>query len=1082
MGNITIGNDLNKIKQISPLINFRLLFVLFFVGIMAFNATVNGQKTIDLKLENVTLKDILNNIEKKSNYIFIYNSSVFNSSIRKSISVKNESIENVLNLLFKELNVNYRLDGKQVFIYKKEEKKELKTTDEKPNNNIKNIKISGIVIDENKIPVIGANVIILGSNKGVATDLNGIFNIEASENDILKVTYIGYSAKEVQTTSAALMKIQIEPATKELKEIQVTAQVRGQIKAINKQLNSNEIMNAVSAERIQELPDANAAETVARLPGVSLQRDGGEGSKLVIRGLEPKYNKVTIEGVSMASTGGDDRSVDMSMISPYSLDGIEVTKAITADKDADYMGGSVNFKLRKADPGFKSNIIVQGGYNHLRNSISNYMMVGNVGNRFLNNKIGIYLQANAERRNLSSNDLNAAIGFFRTPELNKENVMTTGGLTMTDNYRTRNRYGATLVMDYRLPNGSIQFNNMLSQSQTAANGFAEMFTNGRTHEYDTSDSKNFLLTLTNVLDYTQHVGKFDLAAKVSRSMSNNNTPKAINFHYVQNGGLSSNVYDNPISPAEMLKFATINDNEAYLTSVSSGSGLSRQTQYEGSFDLKYNFEITKEITGNIKGGFKFRRIFNDYNYDVYSGVMNLGSGTEEKDAILTAFPRMQEIAPLGSSLLPYYLFENKNSNHGSFLNGQFTMGPYGDVALMNQTLDILSHTALKQTGISEAYHYNDFLSNTSDYSGDEFLKAGYLMTELKFGSKLTFIPGVRFEENTTQYSAPRGNSYLPFPDFKYKRELVTESKSDYFLLPMIHLKYSPVKWFNVRLAYTETLSRPNFNAITPRWDIGSNVVVWNNYKLTPEHAKNFDAYFSFFDAKFGLFTIGGFAKNIENKIFATDKRVIIDPKEYGLPDMTQYKFIYTNFNNTNLSQVQGIELDWQTTFWYLTGALKGLILNVNYTWIHSQAQYPRTVVTANFDPNTFETTYTNKDQTYTAPLVFQPKKILNISLGYDYKKFSARVSMLYQTKVFQGPNFWSELVNYSDDYVRWDISLKQELPWYGIQVFCNLNNINNAKDVLRNVRSGYASSIQHYGSTIDLGLRLNIDPKKNKKN
>lgn len=86
--------------------------------------------------------------------------------------------------------------------------------------------------------------------------------------------------------------------------------------------------------------------------------------------------------------------------------------------------------------------------------------------------------------------------------------------------------------------------------------------------------------------------------------------------------------------------------------------------------------------------------------------------------------------------------------------------------------------------------------------------------------------------------------------------------------------------------------------------------------------------------------------------------------------------------------------------------------------------------------------------------------------------------MLYKDKVFQGPNLWPELVNYSDAYVRWDMSIKQGLPWYGMQVFCNLNNITNAKDVIRNVGSGYTNSVQHYGSTIDFGLRLNLDFKK----
>ena len=111
-------------------------------------------------------------------------------------------------------------------------------------------------------------------------------------------------------------------------EVIVTAQAKGQMDAINKQLNAKSLVNIISSDRIQELPDANAAETVARVPGVSIRREGGEGNKVVIRGLSPKYNNITVNGVKLASTDNDNRSTDLSMISQYMLDGIEVTKEI----------------------------------------------------------------------------------------------------------------------------------------------------------------------------------------------------------------------------------------------------------------------------------------------------------------------------------------------------------------------------------------------------------------------------------------------------------------------------------------------------------------------------------------------------------------------------------------------------------------------------------------------------------------------------------------------------------------------------------------------------------------------------------
>ena len=215
--------------------------------------------------------------------------------------------------------------------------------------------VRGIVKDSgSNDPLVGANVYITGTSLGTATSDEGKYNI-ANVNPgtyMLKASYIGYESKELEITVIAgeelVQDFELDYATIEGKTIQVTAQARGQMDAINKQLKAKSIKNIISSDRIQELPDANAAEAVARVPGVSIRREGGEGNKVVIRGLSPKYNKVTVNGTNLASTDADDRSTDLSMISQYMLEGIEVTKAGTPDQEADVLGGTVNFKLKKA--------------------------------------------------------------------------------------------------------------------------------------------------------------------------------------------------------------------------------------------------------------------------------------------------------------------------------------------------------------------------------------------------------------------------------------------------------------------------------------------------------------------------------------------------------------------------------------------------------------------------------------------------------------------------------------------------------------------------------------------------------------
>jgi outer membrane receptor for ferrienterochelin and colicin len=268
-------------------------------------------------------------------------------------------------------------------------------------------------------PLPGANILIVGTSLGTASDLNGEYTlpkVPAGEYT-LRVTYIGYEQLEVRVKIVAEAKVNQDLKLKfvgvQMGEVVVTAQAEGQMQAINQQLSSPSIVNIVSSARIQEFPDANAAESIRRLPGVSITRVGGEGTQVVIRGLAPKYNAITINGVRMASSNSSDRSADLSIISSNMLEGIEVFKTITADQDADILGGTVNFKIKGAQGGKKGlglNLLAQQGYTGLSNAYhkyDNYKYVSSVEGRFFKERLGAFLQANLERRNLTSNEFGA---------------------------------------------------------------------------------------------------------------------------------------------------------------------------------------------------------------------------------------------------------------------------------------------------------------------------------------------------------------------------------------------------------------------------------------------------------------------------------------------------------------------------------------------------------------------------------------------------------------------------------------------------------------------------------------------------
>jgi len=256
-------------------------------------------------------------------------------------------------------------------------------------------------------------------------------------------------------------------------------------------------------------------------------------------------------------------------------------------------------------------------------------------------------------------------------------------------------------------------------------------------------------------------------------------------------------------------------------------------------------------------------------------------------------------------------------------------------------------------------------------------------------------------------------------------------------------------------------------------------IQWNNYSLNPSKSENYDLYFTFYENKIGLFTLGSFVKNIHDLIYPWRfSKPGLEAQPYFLADRlpnenTNYT-IQTHVNNQLMVNVVGLEIDWQTHFWYLPSPLNGLVLNINYTNIKSEAEYPYVYAGA--------TSATNVDTSFTDRLIYQPNNIFNFSLGYDYKGFSILLSMLYQDNVFSGVSQWPQLRSTTSAYKRWDLSLKQSLPWFGMQLYSNLNNINgryapmfmkNARDVsVLQMYPNIPTSIEDYGMTAEFGLRL----------
>lgn len=983
--------------------------------------------------------------------------------------------------------------------------------------------LNGMVRDAGtKEVLIGANVYLLGTSIGTITDARGSFSLSGVTvgNHTLVISYIGYESYEEQFQAEAGEKIQKDIKLQysggvDLEEVVITAQARGQLEAINTQLRASDIKNVVSAERIRELPDANAAESLGRLPGVSVQRSGGEGSKVVVRGLSPKYSKITLDGVEMASTGEtfrsssstagtsfstltsgqEDRSVNLNMISSYSLEGIEVVKSHTADRDADFIGGAVNFKMRTAPTGFNTEVIALLGYNSLGNTFNDYNLNATVSNRFFENKLGVFIQGNAEKRNRSAQTLSLNHYFLNSgldPEtgegIYERHVI--NNVFMSDVHRIRTRRGGALVLDYKLPGGFIAFKNNISSSGDDAAAH-ELRVRVDHDSKQTSMRSRYLdenrLSYSSMLQYEQRLSSFLLDGSLSYSYASTSAPDENEIQGFDEFLITSSEKDPPEDIiADVMENAS-NTADYSLLNVTKNSNDTYQGQYEASLNAEWFFTITEKISGSLKAGGRYQHKERVHDYEYFDSY--LGEGADQAlDSLELMLPDLfpQEDSlrgPYGDGKMSFAPFlDNNYSPSGNFLKkyGEFPRGASEEMIIATYDAIAQAFPLSKQDLYHNTYKRHASNSEKFDYRGYEDYTAAYLMGTFRITSYVDLIPGVRFEQNKSSYTAKRGNSqssgqsHVVYRDVASAREAIdtTTYRTNQYFLPSVHLKVKPTKWLQFHAAYTNTLSRPDFTRIVPKLDITERSVDFNTYYLEPEESSNFDFVTSVHHNYVGLFSANLFAKRIDNKIVHSDMVIGDFYKVMNVDETFAPKIMTHWYNDTaNTVEINGIELEWQTNFWYLPGLLKGIVLNINYTHIMSKATYIFTEIGID-DSDPFNLVRYEIDHSYESRLIDQPSDILNIALGYDYKGFSGRISLYYQSDVFTGNSFFSHYRSFQPTYYRFDLSIKQDLPVKGLQVFLNLNNINRAVEVRYvNGYQDFPSRMEYYGMSGDIGLK-----------
>ena len=274
---------------------FKLSFIIFLCSGSVLSASAqNGRITLSMK--QVPLEQVMNAIEKQSTFLFVNKDVRITQKV--TINVTNASIEETLNLLFKDTEIEYRIDKRSIFISK------AKAADSTP------VTVSGKVVDINGIPIIGAAVVVKGTTTGTSTDAEGAFTLSVSapaSAASLEINFLGYEPVTVAVGNRTSFTVTLRESASEIESAVVTALG---IKREQKALSYN--VQQVKASDITTVKNANFINSLTgKVAGVTINASSsgvGGASKVILRGnksISQSSNALyVIDGIPMYNFGG----------------------------------------------------------------------------------------------------------------------------------------------------------------------------------------------------------------------------------------------------------------------------------------------------------------------------------------------------------------------------------------------------------------------------------------------------------------------------------------------------------------------------------------------------------------------------------------------------------------------------------------------------------------------------------------------------------------------------------------------------------------------------------------------------------
>ncbi|MCF2907573.1 TonB-dependent receptor [Pseudoalteromonas sp. DL2-H2.2] len=920
--------------------------------------------------------------------------------------------------------------------------------------------ITGLITDASGT-LSGAKISVVGTKSTTSTDYQGQFNLSRlpAGTHTLRVEYLGYPSADFDITVVDgevvdLGSLSLNRNDNTLEEVVAVGHMRrGAMKAINIQKESDNIKNVLSADGIGKLPDRNAAEAVQRMPGVSIERDQGEGRFVAVRGLPAQWNSTSINGdrLPTAEEETTSRAVAFDFFPTDMIELVEVSKAITPDMEGDAIGGNINFVTRRApDERLLSVNVGVGDSEKAEGGSHSFNLL--YGDRLANDKFGFLINATAWERDWATDN------YEPRREVDEEGVAGVHRLELRDYTGTRKTYGLNMSGEYLLDKGVVYAKAMYGTLSDVETHYKhrvrynknrvelqhihdELITEMTGFEFGGEFDIDFntrlewkLSTYENQFEYGDIPNGKDNAYYVVKFKQGVEFDADVGMRDGANKetGLIYNTIDGGTDPAHQIGMHLPDDwvmdpNKAVLADVELyGVDIKEKDKIVAQFDLIHTYSDQLEF----KAGFKYRDKernasffdkFYSWNDDEFGPTPTLAQVADELGVSLVDQPGRHD-----------YLdnYEIDYQKHFS------KVIPVND---LKRWWDENNHKLNYDLDDSEVVENGGGLSRNFDL--EESHLSVYGMSTYTPSERWTILGGLRATQTKTDVFG-----YVAVKNDDGTRVEPEHGGKDYWsVLPSVHVTYHQDEMTNVRLALTRTFARPGFGQLSP----GStyleieNQLRSGNPELDPTYSNNLDLMYEHYFDNAGVISAGYFYKQIIDPVFSQSYQ-----GTYRGNSVT----VKSPLNGDD-AWLHGIEFNANSSLAFVNESLDNFGMSVNFTLMDSEMDIP------------------GRDDK--VKISRQADALYNVAFYYDNGDFAARIAVNHKGEYIEDHGDNTTLDTYYGDYTSVDATASYYLN-DNAMIYLELNNLTDEPLQYFTGSEQRPNQIEYYGIRGQIGFKYDF--------